>query len=259
LWQHRDQLDPELTSKLQVFRGALPINAVRCRLHQQFLERQREGLTLIYIGHDYFQKGGVPLLRAFLRLKDRLPELRLRIISRLRTGDFVTQSTPADAAREKLLLRSDPRIEWHESLPNAEVMERIVTSHVGILASLDDQQPLSVLECMSVGVPTIASAITAIPEAVTEGTTGWLLPLPTSENLRWTGLQAPQGSDERRRRVADAHEEMTRHLVDRISFLYDNAKVLQSMRQACITHVQSNHDPATQAMALRRIYDEALA
>jgi hypothetical protein len=52
---------------------------------------------------------------------------------------------------------------------------------------------------------------------------------------------------------------MTRHLVDRISFLYDNAKVLQSMRQACITHVQSNHDPATQAMALRRIYDEALA
>ncbi len=80
------------------------------------------------------------------------------------------------------------------------------TSHVGgwlhradmlLVPSLAEGLPLVVLEAMACGVPVIASPVGGIPEAITEGFEGLLL--PTDDVDRWVGAVASLSADPVRR------------------------------------------------------------
>ena len=45
--------------------------------------------------------------------------------------------------------------------------------------------------------------------------------------------------------------------MERILALYERPEVLLEMREACVRHVATHHDPATQGRKLRQIYEAA--
>jgi glycosyltransferase involved in cell wall biosynthesis len=58
----------------------------------------------------------------------------------------------------------------------ADVADLLVASDVFVLASDWEGLPVSILEAMLCGLPVVATRVSGIPEAVTDGEEGWLVP-----------------------------------------------------------------------------------
>lgn len=256
-WQNAGRLDAQVLGKTEVFYGSVPIQ-------ERHLEQRRnrpagnDEFLLCFVGHDFFQKGGVPSVRAFQALRKTIPGLRLVVVSRLRAGDFVTSASEAESQAMRKTLTSTPGIEWHEQLPHEELLSLMAKADLGLLPSLDDTFGWSVVEFMSVGLPVVVSNVCALPEIVEDGVNGFRVPLPLQENCRWAGLRNPGGSRERRTAVEDAWEQLTRGIVACVERVVADRMRLAQMSEAAVEHVRQFHDPATQAARLRQIYEDSL-
>ena len=127
LWQNRDLMDPsELLNKVEVMYGGVPVHAHALEHRLERLQNQPEGvLRACFIGHEFFRKGGLPIIRAFDRLARELPNVKLIAVSRL-GGDYASHETRTGEARATLQQAS--WAEWHEALPHHEVMRLIEQS-----------------------------------------------------------------------------------------------------------------------------------
>lgn len=61
------------------------------------------------------------------------------------------------------------------SIPNTEVYKRLAENNIYILMSKNEGLPISIIEAMRVGLPTISTSVSGIPELVEEGYNGFLL------------------------------------------------------------------------------------
>jgi glycosyltransferase involved in cell wall biosynthesis len=74
-------------------------------------------------------------------------------------------------------VRSAADVEWRGWLGEEELRECVAHARVAVVPSLwFENAPLAVLEPMSMGVPVIATALGGIPELVSDGETGLLVP-----------------------------------------------------------------------------------
>ena len=102
LWQNRDLMDPsELLNKVEVMYGGVPVHAHALEHRLERLQNQPEGvLRVCFIGHEFFRKGGLPIIRAFDRLARELADVKLIVVSRLGGGTMqVTRRVPAKRER----------------------------------------------------------------------------------------------------------------------------------------------------------------
>jgi glycosyltransferase involved in cell wall biosynthesis len=257
LWQNKNKIDSNISSKTKVFYGGVKVDKNGLKNHKKFLEKSNE-FRVVFVGHDFFRKGGVPLLRAFDRLRNELPDLQLRIISRVSRDGYVTNVVSEMVNRIRVRLEQDEDIEWYESLPHDEVLNKLETSHVATLATLDDQFPWSPVEAMSRGLPVIASNVTSLPEQIQHGHNGYLIDLPKHENGRWSGMMIPNESSERQSAVEEAYELLTDGLEKYIRKLYVDEIILHEMGVSAAKHVANKHDPHDQAYKLKKMYESVI-
>ncbi|MFN2540422.1 MAG: glycosyltransferase family 4 protein [Mycobacteriales bacterium] len=92
--------------------------------------------------------------------------------------------------REALLGRRQPRLTLTGRLPTAEVADWYAAADVVALASLQEGQPVAVLEALACGRGVVATTVGGVPEVVQDGETGWLV--------------RPRDTDALRRALADA-------------------------------------------------------
>lgn len=127
--------------------------------------------TVLGFSGELRAKKGLPfLLHAFRETLDRQPA-RLLLIGEVRTqdrGEF-ERLTADDAIRERVILTG------HLAKPE-EVAEHLRLADVMLFPSLWEGMPNSLLEAMACGIPVIASDAGAIPEVVTDGVTGMIVP-----------------------------------------------------------------------------------
>lgn len=120
---------------------------------------------LLFVGGDFKRKGGEVLLECFER------HFRERVIL-----DIVTKSdiTP----------RQNVRV--HRGItPNSPELTRLyVEADIFVFPTLADCAPLAVPEAMAASLPVISTHVAAIPEAVCDGETGFLVPPGDAEALR---------------------------------------------------------------------------
>ncbi len=118
------------------------------------------------VGRLHPQKGLPHLLNALPHTRQQLPETRLLIV-----GDGELQDE-LSAQAQKLGL-SDVII---FTGARSDIPDILAALDLFVLPSLWEGLPLAVLEAMAAGLPVVATAVGGVPELVTDGETGRLVP-----------------------------------------------------------------------------------
>lgn len=124
-------------------------------------------LNLLFVGGDFQRKGGDTLLQAFRMLPSSV-KAHLHV---------VTKSPDAAAGV--------PGVTVHRDLtPNsAGLLQLYAEADLFVFPTRGDCLPLAVMEALAAGLPVITTAVAALPEAVTHGQTGWIVPPDDAEAM----------------------------------------------------------------------------
>lgn len=126
-----------------------------------------EPVTFLFSGATIHRKGFDLLLAAF----DRVPEARLRIVgSRGDLGHLLDG-------------RSSDRITFVGAVPQRELAAELRRADCLVLPSRNDSYGMVVAEALASGTPVLLSEMVGSKDLVTEGKTGWIVPVEDVEAL----------------------------------------------------------------------------
>lgn len=115
------------------------------------------------------KKGQLHLIRALPRLLEQTPHAKLLVVGDLDVTDYV-----AKVKNEARKLAVDSHIIW---AGRRNDIARIVSAFdVSVLASLEENLPLVILEAMAASVPVVATDVGGVAECLVHGETGLLVP-----------------------------------------------------------------------------------
>jgi glycosyltransferase involved in cell wall biosynthesis len=122
-------------------------------------EKHYDGKTVLFIGKDFYRKGGETMLSAFRMVRKEISQARLLIV-----GDN----------KEKLNI-TEPGVEIKGLLSFKEVEKLYLEASVFALPTLREAFGLAFLEAMAYKLPCIGTNLEAIPEIIDDGHTGFLI------------------------------------------------------------------------------------
>jgi glycosyltransferase involved in cell wall biosynthesis len=105
-------------------------------------------------------------------------ELIAAVMELARTGAPLALDVVGDGPlRETLEARAaGAPVTFHGTLPRAQVAERMRAAHGLVLPSHNEGTPVSIMEALTCGIPVVASRVGGIPDLVTDGENGVLVP-----------------------------------------------------------------------------------
>jgi glycosyltransferase involved in cell wall biosynthesis len=209
-----------------------------------------DALQCTFVGRDFFRKGGKEILEAFHQLRSEGERVRMHIISSIGWGDYVSGSTADDAriAEEQMRAQTDWIIHDRE-LPNEQVLQALVNSHIALLPTYDDTYGFSALEAQAAGTPVVSTNVCAMSE-INSAETGWVIPLGLNEHG-----QAHLRTPEERRAVSRTIVEGIYAAVK--SSLREPGLVRTRAEQA-LERIRTRHALEHYAARLRSVYEQAL-
>lgn len=125
-----------------------------------------EAVVVGAIGNLYPVKGHIDLVRALPLIKAECPTIHVVILGRGDERDLLEREAASLGVGDRLHLvgfQEDAR-RW------LNIMDCFV------MPSLSEGMPLSLLEAMSAQLPVVVTGVGGIPEVVTHGESGWLVP-----------------------------------------------------------------------------------
>lgn len=140
-------------------------------------------LSLVFVGNHFARKGGLVALRISKLAKERRLPVHVQVISAMDYGPGVytdVQDKSVYVADLKNLALALDNVTFHQTLPNAEVLQLMAESHFVLLPTLHDTYGYSPLEGMARAVPAMGSATAAIPEFVIDRKTASCCPSRTT-------------------------------------------------------------------------------
>lgn len=124
--------------------------------------------TALFVAFEFGRNGGPQLLEAWRRVRTRLPDARLQIVG----------------PRLNVVPAGEPGVEWLGQVRDRERLRTLFReATLFTLPSLFNPFPHVLREAMAVGLPCVSTAHGAIPEIVTDGVTGTLVPVGDIEAL----------------------------------------------------------------------------
>jgi glycosyltransferase involved in cell wall biosynthesis len=146
-----DGVDP---SKIVVIPPPFPIIKDR---------RPHETVNILFLGRDYHRKGGDIAVEVFRKLSKRPGNVRLIYVGKV-----------LDPATLRFL-RGEKNISYYESASQESLMNDIFpVSDILLLPCRAEAYGMSAVEAMSRGIPVISSNISALPEILEDGNSGYL-------------------------------------------------------------------------------------
>lgn len=144
--------------------------------------RQQDRFTVLFAGNGFYRKGGLELLKAFLRLAR--PEAHLVIVSAMQV-DWGVIPKREEVAWAERTIAEHPRITLHRGLPHHQLVRQMQAADLFVGTTFRDPFNNTVLEAMGCGLPVICSDTGALPEVVQHERNGWVLPLEgrTSDDI----------------------------------------------------------------------------
>jgi glycosyltransferase involved in cell wall biosynthesis len=140
--------------------------------------------TFVFVGRLTEQKALPVLLDAL----DRVDDAELVVV-----GDGPERAT--------LERRASGRVRFVGSLPRAGVLSHLAGSRAAVLSSAWENLPHAAVEALAVGTPVVSTAVGGVPEVVTDGENGLLVP-PNDADALAAALRRILEDDELHARLA---------------------------------------------------------
>lgn len=207
-------------------------------------------ISFMFVGRDFFTKGGREIVRAFQNIVERhgFP-ITLRIVSSMAAGNYANYATPEDISVMEQTVKNTEWIEYYRELPNREVIRLMLISHVGMLPTWADTFGYSVLEFQATGCPVISTDVRALPE-INNDDIGYLIKVPRNEAGEGLYMTETQ-------RIVMS-QVITKGIEDAVLKIFEDKRQIVSKSARSIANVARNHNPADYAEKIRAIYLEAL-
>ena len=204
-----------------------------------------EELRIVFIGRDFYIKGGVPCLLALKILVDAGYRIHLTIVGDVR---FINNEYNVAGATNKtvkdvldFLYENRSWIRWIQNISNEKVLELLSCCHIGLLPSFAETYGYVVLEMQAAGVPVITTDVRAFPE-INPDECGWRIRLPKFANDKLNTI------------VSIIKNSIILILKD----VFENFDVLEAKSRASMDRVRRQHSPMRHADVLKEIYFEAV-
>lgn len=150
-------------------------------------EKDYTSKTILFVGRDFYRKGGSTLIKAFRKVRLKIKDAKL----------IIAGSEPRVEAPNRIktlydffgLKENDPKILQEEgivvkgNLPHNELADLFKEASIFVMPSIQENFGLVYLEAMSYKIPCIGTRVDAIPEIIEEGITGCLVEPNNHEEL----------------------------------------------------------------------------
>ena len=180
-------------ARLEVLTNAVPLPPL------EELRRPGRGRpTLLFLGEVARHKGVLELARAFAQVTDRVGQLQL-----VYGG---TGSAREEVRELTAQLKLGDRVEFTGWLEAQRKRAAFAGATIFVLPSYVEGMPMALLEAMSWGLPTIATAVGGVPEVITHEVNGLLVPPGDIEALA-AAVARLMGDPALRRQLGEAARE----------------------------------------------------
>ncbi|MGD9505027.1 MAG: glycosyltransferase family 4 protein [Syntrophobacteraceae bacterium] len=149
---------------------------------------------ILYCGLVARAKGVHHLIRAFARITDDFPDVRLVVVGKWDSPEY-------EGALKRMATAAGlaGRIAFTGRLPQEEVPAWMAGARAFVLPSYSEGMPRVLLEAMAAGAPVIASNVGGVPELIEDGETGFLVPpgdeALLAERMRWVLEHAEEAAE----------------------------------------------------------------
>jgi len=128
------------------------------------VDKQYDGKTILFVGRDFFRKGGIALLGAFKIIKKEIPDARLIIVS----YPLKVWSRGRNLESLGIIIKEKA---------NKRLLGVLYRkASVFVMPSLYEAFGIAFLEAMAYKLPCIGTNKCAMPEIIDDGKTGFLVP-----------------------------------------------------------------------------------
>ena len=230
----------DVAHKLETF---YPIMAPAKRMR-----RTSTSFNFLYIGNNFYAKGGYESLLAFERIAGRY-DARFTAI-----GDIPPEVHARFAGNSKITLL--------ERVPYARVVEFYSNSDVFVFPSHYDTYGFVIPEALSFGLPVIGVDSFSMPELVQHEKTGLLVKTHFNSFADDDGYAAPTQQELARKRhaaCADPPDWYVTLLADAMErFINDRRLKAECSKNAILETTEGKFSPKRSRQQLKRIYEDAL-
>ncbi len=144
------------------------------KIENKYRNIREKKLRFFYVGSQVKRKGGLEVLKAFDRLNREHYRFQLVFVGNPDAAVTNFYLTSEEKQYVRQLISEADWLEYHESLPNEEVIRLASEAHVGILPTLGDTFGFSVLEMQACGCPVITTNREALAE-INNDRCGWII------------------------------------------------------------------------------------
>jgi glycosyltransferase involved in cell wall biosynthesis len=127
--------------------------------------------TVLFAGVMRPRKNVLGLVNAFAQVYAKLPTAKLVI-----AGPPLDQAYAAEVRARAEQLGISSAVQFLGHVSNEELLQAVRNTSVLALFSHEETSPTIIAQALAVGRPVVASQVGGIPEMVTPGETGWLVP-----------------------------------------------------------------------------------
>lgn len=207
-------------------------------------------LSFLFVGRLFFRKGGLEILKAFVRLYNETDyKVKLTIISTLTANDDATLAGESEVSLAQEIINRYDWITYYEELPNERVLDLMKEHDIGLLPTWADTFGYSVLEMQASGCPVITTDVRALPEINNEKT-GWIINVPKT-----TLGEAKYATKKDRKKLSESIE---KQLYTILVNIFENRKQIAEKRYHSLIRIHEQHSPKEYARKLKDIYVETL-
>ena len=218
-------------------------------ISEKGLKYEHTPLTFVYVGRDYFRKGGRETVEILSELREKF-EFKLILISDLRIDEIRYLRTDNDLENaKKLIEKNSSWIEYYEFLPNNQVLEKIKKSHVALLPTWMDTYGYSVIECQACGTPVITTSLRAMTET-NNSEIGWLIEVPVNKYNHPIHNTKEEQSEFSHKLKSGLKE----CLID----ILENPEQIKLKAERCIANIREKHSPSEYNNKLKLIYNNKI-
>ena len=206
---------------------------------------EEEPLTFIYVGSDFYRKGGRETVQVLSELHKRY-SFKLILISSMAVDEKRYMRTENDEKESKYLIeRNKDWIEYYDRLPNTEVLEKMKKAHVCLLPTWMDTFAYSVLEAQACGTPVISTSLRALTE-INNKNVGWLIDVPVNR------LNNPLHLTREQQDIFS--EKLLNGLYDKVEYVLKHHEEIKDKAMRCLIKINDYHSPQKYEEKLRMVY-----